>query len=56
MRGVVEIDQIRLRGEVVVIERVPVHDQRLTVRLVDRGRDRKGAHHAGAPMRAECGT
>lgn len=55
-----EIDQTRLRGEGVVIERVPVHDQRLTVRLVDRGqdrdRDRKGAHHAAAQMRAECGT
>lgn len=58
-----EIDQTRLRGEGVVVERVPVHDQRLTVQLVDRGqdwgrdrgRDRKGAHHAAAQMRAECG-
>lgn len=54
-----EIDQTRLRGEGVVVERVPVHDQRLTVQLVDRGQDwgrgRQGAHHAAAQMRAECG-
>ncbi|MFF8846783.1 adhesin [Streptomyces sp. NPDC015127] len=54
-----EIDQTSLRGRGVVIEKVPVHDQRLTVRLVDRGEDwgtaaRAGAHHAAAQMRAEC--
>ncbi|MDQ1010182.1 hypothetical protein QFZ82_004667 [Streptomyces sp. V4I23] len=54
-----EIDQTSLRGRGLVIEKVPVHDQRLTVRLVDRGQDwgrdgRDGAHHAAAQMRAEC--
>ncbi|MFI2368423.1 adhesin [Streptomyces sp. NPDC018833] len=53
-----EIDQTSLRGRGVVIERVPVHDQRLTVQLVDRGQDwangRRSAHHAAAQMRAEC--
>ncbi|MEU1277355.1 adhesin [Streptomyces sp. NPDC005805] len=55
-----EVDQTALRGQGVVIEKVPVHDRRLTVRLVDRGvdwgRGRSGAHHAAAQMRAECGA
>lgn len=54
-----EVDQTSLRGSGLVIEKVPVHGQRLTVRLVDRGQDwggdgRDGAHHAAAQMRAEC--
>ncbi|MGN9793584.1 adhesin [Streptomyces sp. OZ13] len=56
---VFEIDQTELRGSGLVVEKVPVHDQRLTVQLVDRGEDvggdgRGGAHHAAAQMRAEC--
>ncbi|MGX1504236.1 UNVERIFIED_CONTAM: hypothetical protein RKD43_002861 [Streptomyces graminofaciens] len=56
---VFEIDQTELRGSGLVVEKVPVHDQRLTVQLVDRGVDqgegeRAGAHHAAAQMRAEC--
>ncbi|MFF3289135.1 adhesin [Streptomyces sp. NPDC003023] len=54
-----DIDRTRLRGTGLVVEKVPVHDQRLTVQLVDRGGDRggegrDGAHHAAAQMRAEC--
>ncbi|MFJ8075370.1 adhesin [Streptomyces sp. NPDC096176] len=54
-----EIDQTKLRGRGLVIEKVPVHDQQLTVQLVDRGQDwgaddRGGAHHGAAQMRAEC--
>ncbi|MEV6393604.1 adhesin [Streptomyces sp. NPDC051907] len=52
------IDQTELRGRGQVIAKVPVSEQQLTVRLVDRGvdsgADREGAHHAAAPMRAEC--
>ncbi|ATW49054.1 adhesin [Streptomyces peucetius subsp. caesius ATCC 27952] len=52
---VFEIDQTKLRGSGLVVEKVPVHDQQLVVQLVDRGRDRGGdAHHAAAQMRAEC--
>jgi hypothetical protein len=52
---VFEVDQTRLRGSGVVVEKVPVHDQRLTVQLVDRGRGQGAdAHHAAAQMRAEC--
>jgi hypothetical protein len=56
---VFEIDQTELRGSGLVVEKVPVHDQKLTVQLVDRGEDqgdgdRSGAHHAAAQMRAEC--
>ncbi|MEW2632835.1 adhesin [Streptomyces sp. NPDC048389] len=53
---VFEVDQTRLRGSGVVVEKVPVHDQRLTVQLVDRGRGQGDAHHAAAQMRAECRT
>lgn len=54
-----QIDQTALRGSGLIVEKVPVHDQQLTVQLVDRGQDwgdddRKGAHHAAAQMRAEC--
>lgn len=52
---VFEIDQTRLRGRGLVVEKVPVHDQRLTVQLVDRGSNEGGdAHHAAAQIRAEC--
>ncbi|MET9419296.1 adhesin [Streptomyces sp. NPDC006540] len=56
---VFEIDQTELRGSGLVVEKVPVHDQKLTVQLVDRGEDQGdddggGAHHAAAQMRAEC--
>ncbi|MFG3354266.1 adhesin [Streptomyces sp. NPDC048001] len=49
-----DIDQVALRGQGVVVERVPVHDQRLTLRLLDRGRGRGLAHHGAAQIRAEC--
>ncbi|MQS98653.1 adhesin [Streptomyces jumonjinensis] len=55
---VFEIDQTALRGRTTTVRNLPVHDQRLTVRLLDRGEDwggsREGAHHAAAQMRAEC--
>ncbi|MFF0450243.1 adhesin [Streptomyces sp. NPDC004609] len=53
-----EVNQTQLRGRGAVIQKIPVRGQRLTVRLVDRGRDwggdREGAHHAAAQMRADC--
>ncbi|MFF3245381.1 adhesin [Streptomyces sp. NPDC002870] len=54
-----EIDQTSLRGSGLVVEKVPVRDQQLAVRLVDRGEDwgsgeRDGAHHAAAQMKADC--
>lgn len=53
-----QIDQTKLRGSGLVVEKVPVHDQQLAIQLVDRGKDwgddLDGAHHAAAQMRAEC--
>ncbi|MFI6286060.1 adhesin [Streptomyces sp. NPDC051018] len=53
-----ELNQTELRGRVAVIRKLPVREQQLTVRLVDRGRDwggdREGAHHAAAQIRADC--
>jgi hypothetical protein len=54
-----EVDQTSLRGSGVIVEKIPVFNQQLSVRLVDRGVDRgsaarEGAHHAAAQMRADC--
>ncbi|MET7615996.1 adhesin [Streptomyces sp. NPDC005408] len=54
-----EIDQTSLRGRGLIVEKIPVTNQQLTVQLVDRGKDwgsdeRDGAHHAAAQMRADC--
>ncbi|MFI9588442.1 adhesin [Streptomyces sp. NPDC052236] len=54
-----EVDQTALRGSGVIVEKIPVFNQQLSVRLVDRGVDRgsaerEGAHHAAAQMRADC--
>ncbi|MFD9218654.1 adhesin [Streptomyces sp. NPDC060064] len=54
-----EIDQTSLRGRGLIVEKIPVLNQQLTVQLVDRGKDwgsdqRGGAHHAAAQMRADC--
>ncbi len=54
-----QVDQVGLRGRGAVIEKIPVRNQQLTVRLVDRGQDGAdgtldGGHHAAAQMRADC--
>lgn len=54
-----EIDQTSLRGRGLIVEKVPVRNQQLAVRLVDRGEDwgsdeRDAAHHAAAQMMADC--
>ncbi|MGW0558037.1 adhesin [Streptomyces sp. NPDC002926] len=54
-----EIDQTSLRGSGLIVEKIPVRNQQLTVQLVDRGKDwgsgeLEGAHHAAAQMRADC--
>lgn len=54
-----EIDQTSLRGSGLIVEKIPVRNQQLTVQLVDRGKDWgsgeiEGAHHAAAQMRADC--
>ncbi|NUL04374.1 adhesin [Streptomyces lunaelactis] len=52
------IDQTKLRGSGLIVEKIPVRNQQLAVQLVDRGQDwggdRDGAHHAAAQMRADC--
>ncbi|MFI1397545.1 adhesin [Streptomyces sp. NPDC020681] len=56
-----EIDQTKLRGRGLIVQKIPVRNQQLTVQLVDRGQDwgsdgSEDAHHAAAQMRADCGA